>query len=80
MQTIDIVGKDVSFYEFLGQKECRRRTLFSVLNDIRKCVYADAVLKLRKNINNKRFYRKHKKICRLCAFLGYFGVAIISMM
>lgn len=72
MQTIDIVGKDVSFYEFLGQKECRRRTLFSVLNDIRKCVYADAVLKLRKNINNERFYRKHKKNLPSVCFSGLF--------
>lgn len=72
MQTIDILRKHVSFYESLRQKECRRRTLFSVLNDIRTGVYADVVLHVRSRVENKQSYRAKKKRLPAICFCGIF--------
>lgn len=72
MQTTDILRKHVSFYEFLGQKECRRRTLFSVLNDIQTGVYADVVLHVRNRVDDKQFYRTRKIRLPAICFCGIF--------
>lgn len=72
MDAVDILNKHVAFYEFLGHKECSRRTLFSILNDIRKGVHADAVLKLRKNVDNVQLYRNQKKRLPSVCFCGIF--------
>jgi len=72
MQTADILRKHVSLYESLRQKECRRRTLFSVLNDIRKGVYADVVLPVRNSVENKQSYRTKKKRLPSVCFCGIF--------
>ena len=72
MQTTDILRKHVSFYEFLGHRGCRRPILFSVLNDIRKGVYADLITKLRETVNNKRAYSQQKKQLPSVCFCGIF--------
>lgn len=72
MQTADILRKRVSFYVSLGQKECFVRTLFAVLNDIRKGVYADIILKLRNRIDDNLVYRKWKKRLPSICFCGIF--------
>lgn len=72
MQITNILRKHVSFYAFLGQKECHKLILFSVLNDIRKGVYADAILKLRNKIDDKQSYRKKKKQLPSVCFSGIF--------
>ena len=56
----------------MGQKTCRRCTLFSALNDIRKGVYADAISKLRKKVDNKRTYRNQKRRLPSVCFCGLF--------
>lgn len=72
VQTIDILRKHVSFYESLRQGECSRRTLFSVLNDIRTGVYADIVLHARKSVENKQSYRARKQRLPSVCFCGIF--------
>lgn len=72
MQTIDILRKRVSFYAFLGQEECRILDLFSVLNDIRKGAFANAIMKLRSKMDDKRVYRKKKKCLPSVCFSGIF--------
>lgn len=72
MQTTDILRKHVSFYDSLRQKECCRRTLFSVLNDIRTGVYADAVLRVRSRVDDKQSYRTKKKRLPAICFCGIF--------
>lgn len=73
MQTIDILRKQVSFYESLRQRECASRTLFSVLNDIRKGVYADVILKIREHVGEKRVYLEQKRCLPSVCFCGIFG-------
>lgn len=72
MQTTDILRKHVSFYDSLRQKECCRRTLFSVLNDIRTGVYADVVLHVRNRVDDKQSYRTKKKRLPAICFCGIF--------
>ena len=73
MQTADILRKHVSFYESLRQRECDCRTLFSVLNDIRKGMYADVISKIREHIGEKRVYLEQKRRLPSVCFCGIFG-------
>lgn len=73
VQTIDILRKHVSFYESLRQRECSRRTLFSVLNDIRTGVYADVVLRIRKRVETNNLIKHKRNDCRRCVFADSFG-------
>lgn len=67
MDAVDILNKHVAFYEFLGHKECSRRTLFSILNDIRKGVHAIIGKTICAKIENEMY----KKSFFCTAFNGF---------